>query len=125
MPTGVLMPVASMSMRVLIGIVQALFRPGIWTAAFMRVDQFVGRAAAVGDDVALAVLDIHGGPLLLGFEHDGRLDHVERRGIGGGLGAADLAEDVCTSGKVLMIWSVCWSTSRAFVGEMPGKVVGM
>ena len=35
MPTGVLMPVASMSMRVLIGIVQALFRPGNWMAAFI------------------------------------------------------------------------------------------
>ena len=53
MPTGVLMPVASMSMRVLIGMVQALFRPGICTAAFMRVGQFVRRAAAVRDDLAV------------------------------------------------------------------------
>ena len=32
MPTGVLMPVESMSMRVLIGMVQALVRPGNWMA---------------------------------------------------------------------------------------------
>src|SRR5512143_4120917 len=37
MPTGVLMPVASMSMRVLIGMVQALLRPGIFTAAAMAL----------------------------------------------------------------------------------------
>jgi hypothetical protein len=35
MPTGVLMPVASMSMRVLMGMVQALLRPGICTSAFI------------------------------------------------------------------------------------------
>ena len=37
MPTGVLMPVASMSMRVLIGIVHALVSPGICTALFIAV----------------------------------------------------------------------------------------
>ncbi len=34
MPTGVLMPVESMSMRVLIGMVQALVNPGNWMALF-------------------------------------------------------------------------------------------
>ena len=49
---GVLMPVASMSMRVLMGIVQALFRPGNLDGGVHRVDQFVRRAAAVRDDFA-------------------------------------------------------------------------
>ena len=94
MPTGVLMPVASMSMRVLMGMVQALFRPGICTAAFMRVHQFIGSAAAVGDDLAVFVPDVRRRPFFLGLEHDGGFDHVEGRGIGGGFGAADLAEDI-------------------------------
>ena len=37
MPTGVLMPVESMSMRVLIGMVQALVSPGNWMASFSAV----------------------------------------------------------------------------------------
>ena len=31
----------------------------------------------------------------------------------------------CTSGKLLMILSVCWMISRALVAEMPGNIVGM
>ena len=59
-----------------------------------RVGQFVRRAAAMGDDLAVRVLDVHRRPFLLGLEHDRGFDHVHRRGVGGGLGAADLAEDV-------------------------------
>ena len=42
MPTGVLMPVASMSMRVLMGMVQALMSPGNWIAAFIASDNSSG-----------------------------------------------------------------------------------
>ena len=42
MPTGVLMPVDSMSMRVLIGMVQALVTPGNWIARFISVGQPLG-----------------------------------------------------------------------------------
>ena len=65
MPTGVLMPVESMSMRVRMGIVQALLRPGICTASFIAVHQFIRRAAAVRDDFAVVILDVHGGPFVL------------------------------------------------------------
>ena len=41
MPTGVLMPVESMSMRVLIGMVQALVRPGNWMACVQFLDQLL------------------------------------------------------------------------------------
>ncbi len=73
--------------------------PGVGQAgeldrAVHRVHQFVRRAPAVGDDVAVVVLDVHCRPFLFRFEHDGGFDHVERRGIGGGVRAADLAEDV-------------------------------
>ena len=93
MPTGVLMPVESMSMRVLMGIVQALLRPGICTASFIAVDQFIRRAAAMRDDFAVVVLDVHGGPFGFRLEADGGFNHVQRRGIGGGFGAAGLAEN--------------------------------
>ena len=45
MPTGVRMPVDSMSMRLLIGIVQALVMPGICSALVHLVDQLVVRDA--------------------------------------------------------------------------------
>ena len=63
-------------------------------AALMRVHQFVRRAPAMGDDLARVVFDVHFRPVLFVLEHDGRLDHVERRGVGGRFGAADFAEDV-------------------------------
>ena len=53
----------------------------------------------MGDNLALHVRDIDGRPLVLGLEHDCGLDHVHRRGVGGGLGAAHLAENVVHLGK--------------------------
>ncbi len=64
-----------------------------------RIGQFVRRAFAMGDDFAVVILDVHGGPFRLRLEADGRFDHVHRRGIGGGLGAAGLAENFCNFGK--------------------------
>ena len=45
------------------------------------------------------IFDVHLRPFLLILEHDGRLDHVHRRGIGGGFGSADLAEDMMHFGE--------------------------
>ena len=68
---GVRMPVESMSMRPLIGIVQLLEKPVIFVAQRLVQlrDQLVGRHALP--------------PLRCGLEIDHRLDHLERRGVGG------------------------------------------
>ena len=52
-------------------------------------------------DFAVLIFDIHRRPFLLVFEHDSRLDHVHRRGVGGGFGAADFAKDMMHFGKAL------------------------
>ena len=59
------------------------------------------------------------------LEHDRRLDHRQRRRIGGGLGAADLAEDALHLGKASDDLVGLLQELRALVIEMPGKVVGM
>src|ERR1051325_8019249 len=47
----------------------------------------------MGDHLSTVVFDVHRPPLLFGFEHDGRFDHVERRRVSRRLSAADFAED--------------------------------
>ena len=47
------------------------------------------RAAAMRDDGAPVITNVHGGPLFLVLEHDGRFHHVEGGGVGGGFGASD------------------------------------
>ena len=74
-------------------------RPGVIEAGELdggvhRVAQLVGRAVAMGDDLAIRVFDVHRRPLPFGLKHDGGFDHVHRRGVGSGLGPADLPEDV-------------------------------
>jgi hypothetical protein len=64
-----------------------------------RRHQFVRRAAAVRDDFAVVVLDVHGWPFRFRLEADGGFNHVQRRGVGGGLGAAGLAENRLHFGK--------------------------
>ena len=44
----------------------------------------------IGDDL---VLGDAGTPFCGGFQHDGGLDHLDGRGIGGGVGAAEFASD--------------------------------
>ena len=78
MPTGLLMPVASMSMRLRIGGTQTFDRPGTCTV----------RSSS---STSLSVV-MPGAPLALRLELDRRLDHLDRRRIGRRLGAADLAE---------------------------------
>ena len=62
------------------GMVQALVSPGTSIAAFISSASFSGV--------------IPGPPLALGLQHDGGLDHGQRRRIGGGIGATDLPEHV-------------------------------
>ena len=80
MPTGVRMPVESMSIRALIGIVKELATPGMVRASFIS---------------SLSCLERHAGaPLGFGLEVDHGLEHLQRRRVGRGLGAARLAEDL-------------------------------
>jgi hypothetical protein len=60
----------------------------------------------------------------LRLEVDDRLEHLGRRRVGGGVGAAGLAED-STSGKLLMILSWVCISSAALVIDMPGSEAGM
>ena len=79
MPIGVRMPVESMSMRALIGMVQELATPG----NLQRLVQF-------GDQL----VDGHAGsPFGFRLEVDDGLEHFQRRRVGGGVGATGLAED--------------------------------
>ena len=85
MPTGVLMPVESMSMRVLMGMVQALVRPGNLDGPVHLGDQVIARQA--------------GAPLARVLEDDGGLDHRQRCRVGSGLRSSDLAEHRLHFGK--------------------------
>ena len=111
MPTGVLMPVESMSIRVLMGIVQAFVSPGICNAA------------------SISSINLSG---VMPSRHcSGGLSMTVVSNIDNGAGSVavsarpTLPKTWCTSGNVLMILSVCCKISRALVIESPGKVVGM
>ena len=105
------MPVESMSMRVLMGMVQALVRPGIRMAscisAISRSGVMPGRHSLRG--FSLTVVSI--------IESGAGSVAVSAR--------PTLPKTCSTSGNVLMIRSVCCSSSRAPVIEIPGSVVGM
>ena len=91
------MPVISMSMRFRIGMVQLLARPGSGVSRPFPNDASVGHAGA---------------PLVAGFEHDGGVEHVRRRRVGGCFGAADVAEDLFNLRNARMILSCsCMSCS--------------
>ena len=111
MPTGVLMPVASMSSRVLMGMVQALVRPGNWTMASSSL--ITSSMVLPSGQASVSV----------------RMIVVSNMDSGAGSVAVparpDLPSTWATCGWLAMIRSVCWSSSRAFVIEMPGGVVGM
>ena len=78
-PTGVRMPVDSMSMRALIGMVQALETPG--NCSDLSISWI--RPSTVRP----------GRHSLLGLEVDDGLEHLDRRRVGGGLSPARLAVD--------------------------------
>ncbi len=87
MPTGVRMPVESMSRRPLIGMVQALEMPGSWSAAFISFSSssWVIRSRQNGRSSPFSQPGRPGrvparllAPLRLGLEDDGGLHHRER-----------------------------------------------
>src|SRR5262249_19801854 len=100
------MPVDSISMRALIGIVQALLTPGNWSAGFMP-------------EVSLSTV-IPGGHSLSGF----RLMMVSNISTGAGsvavLARPALPNTESTSGKLLMILSWVCISSAALVMDMLG-----
>ena len=111
-PTGVLMPVESMSIRVLMGIVQVLARPGKRMAASisrMRSDVDLrgsGHSPFGFSCTTVSIIDRGAGSVA-----------VSARPI--------LPKTDSTSGNVVRILSVCCSNSSALVMETPGNVVGM
>ena len=121
-PTGVRTPVVSMSIRALIGIVQAFVWPGHLQRPVHLGDQLVPgdvgprqtrrrrrpsatRAPRTSTSAACARHSPSG------FRDDGRLHHRERRGVGRGLGSARLAEDALDLREGLA-GSRSWSCSR-------------
>ncbi len=101
-PTGVRMPLVSMSMRPLMGMVQALLMPGTLRAAFISrtSSSFEMASGVMWRRMGLSHSGDPGrstrcarGATALGLERDDGLEHGEGRGVGGGLGAAGLAED--------------------------------
>ena len=125
MPTGVLMPVESMSMRVRMGIVHALFRPGICTTLFS--------ASVSSSGVRLrCAMTLPSSSLMSTAGHSDsglRRIVVSIMSIGAGSVAVSarpaLPKTSATSGNDLISRSVTCRISRAFVGEMPGNVVGI
>src|SRR5712671_5677221 len=105
------MPVESMSMRALIGMVQAFETPGNWSALSISA-------------ISLSTV-IPGRHSFAGF----RLITVSNISVGAGSVAVDarpaLPKTDATSGNDLMILSWVWTNSAAFVIERPGSVVGM
>ena len=104
------MPVLSISMRPLMGMVQPLARPGTCRAAFIwSIKLLLGNV--VRGDVAQHALQpvrapnrntrLSRAPLGFGLENDHRFEHRERRGIGGGFGAAGFAEHAVDFGELL------------------------
>ena len=111
MPTGVRMPVESMSMRALIGIVQAFETPGNCSALSISA-------------ISLSTV-MPGRHSLSGF----RLITVSNISVGAGSVAVEarpaLPHTEATSGNDLMILFWVCSSSAALVTERPGSVVGI
>src|SRR5258708_14838368 len=105
------MPVDSMSVRALIGIVHALLTPGSCSALSMSV-------------ISLSVV-MPGGHSVSGL----RLMIVSNISVGAGSVAVAarpaLPKTESTSGNVLMILSWVWSSSAALVIDMLGRLTGM
>src|SRR6267154_2799782 len=105
------MPVESMSMRALIGIVHALLTPGNCSALFMS-------------ETSWSTV-MPGGHSLSGF----KLMIVSNISVGAGsvavLARPALPKTDSTSGKLLMILSWVWISSAALVIDMLGTLTGM
>ena len=79
------MPVDSMSMRALMGMVQALETPGNCKRLVHLLNEAVDRHSRP--------------PFLLGFQIDNGLEHFDRRRVGRSLCASGFAVDGCDLGK--------------------------
>jgi hypothetical protein len=111
MPIGVRMPVDSMSMRALIGMVQELATPGNCSAWSISAISLSMVMPARHSDSGL------------------RLITVSNISVGAGsvavLARPALPKTDATSGKLLMILSCVCSSSAALVIDMPGSDAGM
>ena len=111
MPTGLLMPVASMSMRLRMGGTHTLVRPGTWTARSSASTNFS------------AVMPVR--HCVFG------LNWIVVSNISSGAGSVAvsarpaLPNTRATSGTVLIRRSVCCSSSEAFDADRPGSADGM
>jgi len=92
--------VESMSMRVMMGMVQALLSPGICTASFSAS---VNSSCVRGDArrPGHVVLDVHRRPFRFRLQLDGRFDHVHRRGSVPVSARPALPNTVFTFGKTI------------------------
>src|SRR5438094_4770260 len=110
-PTGVRMPVESMSIRALIGMVQALETPGNCSALSIPA-------------ISLSIV-MPGRHLLSGL----RLITVSNISVGAGSVAVEarpaLPQTEATSGNDLMILFWVCTSSAALVTDSPGSVVGL
>ena len=111
MPSGVLIPVASMSMRVLIGGTQVLARPGTCTTRLSSSRNFSG--------------------VMPGRHWSRGLSMIVVSSISNGAGSVAvsarpaLPNTRSTSGTDLIRRSVCCSSARTVSADTPGSVVGM
>ena len=105
------MPVANMSMRVLIGMTQALVTPGRFTrwriSSRIASSVMPGRHSLSGLKVIVVSIMVSGAGSVA----------VSARPI--------LPNTVSTSGTDLISLSVCCNSSRALPMDRPGRVVGM
>ncbi len=111
MPTGLLMPVANMSMRLRMGGTQTLESPGTLTMRSSSSTSLSGVMPA---------------------RHWSRgLNWMVVSNISSGAGSVAVSarpafpKTVCTSGTVLMSLSVCWSNCDALETDRPGNADGM
>jgi hypothetical protein len=110
-PTGLLMPVASISMRLRIGGTQMLERPGTFTVRSSSSTSLSG---------------------VIPTRHSLRgLNWIVVSNISNGAGSVAvsalpaLANTLATSGTVLISRSVCCKSSVTFPAEIPGSAEGM
>ena len=111
MPIGVRMPVDSMSMRALIGMVQAFEMPGNCSAlssSAMSLSTVMPARHSLSGLRLMMVSNISVGAGSVAVEARPALPHTE-----------------ATSGKVLMILSCVCTSSAALVTDNPGSVAGM
>ncbi len=110
-PTGLLMPVASMSMRLRMGGTQMFERPGTFT---------VPSSSSTSRSIVIP-----------GRHWSRGLSWMVVSNISSGAGSVAvsarpaLPKTLATSGTVRISRSVCWSSSDAFPTDRPGSAVGM